>query len=182
VITRAIRRLNWGCGRSPQPGWINSDRHPRPGIDLVCDIRKGLPIENDALDYAVSVHVLGELAYAELVPALQELRRVLKPGGTLRLILPDLLKGVEAFRAGDRDYFTVPNEDVEQLGSKLAVQLTWYGHTRSVFVPEFAEELLFKAGFSSIAHCKFKETRTRWPEIVELDNRERESFCIEATK
>jgi predicted SAM-dependent methyltransferase len=182
MSTETIQRLNWGCGRWPRPGWINSDRNPRPGVDLICDIRKGLPIESDAFDYAVSIHALVELAYGELVPALQELRRVLKPGGTLRLVLPDLLKGVEAFHNGERDYFLIPDEDVERLGSKLAVQLSWYSHIRSVFTPDLADELLLKAGFSSIARCKFKQTQSRWPEIIELDNRERESFFIEATK
>jgi len=41
----------------------------------------------------------------DYVPVLAELRRVLKPGGVLRLVLPDLLKGVDAYRRGDRDYF-----------------------------------------------------------------------------
>lgn len=179
---KRVKRLNWGCGHWPQPGWINSDIKDLPGVEVVCDIRGGLPIESDTLDYAVSIHALMELGYRKLVPALQELRRVLKPGGTLRLVLPDLLKGVEAFRAGDRDYFAVEDEEVERLGSKLAVQLTWYGYSRSVFTPDYIEELLLKAGFSSIAHCAFKKTQSPWPEIVELDNRERESLYVEATK
>jgi SAM-dependent methyltransferase len=177
-----IRRLNWGCGSTRMPGWVNSDIRDQPGIKKVADIRDGLPIVSNRFHYAVSVHALQELAYRELVPALQELRRILKPGGTLRLILPDLLKGVEAFRAGDRDYFAVPDEEVERLGSKLAVQLIWFGYTRSVFTPDYIEELLLKAGFSTVAHCTFQQTRSQWPEIIELDTRERESLFVEATK
>jgi SAM-dependent methyltransferase len=177
-----IRRLNWGCGGTRMPGWVHSDIRDLPGIKKVADIREGLPIANNRFDYAVSVHALQELAYRELVPALQELRRVLKPGGTLRLILPDLLKGVDAFRAGDRDYFAVPDEEVERLGSKLAVQLVWYGYTRSVFTPDYIEELLLNAGFSAVAHCTFQQTCSQWPEIIELDSRERESLFVEATK
>jgi SAM-dependent methyltransferase len=180
--SRQIRRLNWGCGNSSQRGWINSDIKALPGVQVACDIRKGLPIESDTIDYATSVHALSELSYGELIPALKELRRVLKPEGVLRLVVPDLFKGVEAFRAGDRDYFAVEDEEVERLGSKLAVQLVWYGYIRSIFTPDFIEELLLKAGFSSVAHCEFKQTRSRWSEIVELDNRERESLFIEATK
>jgi SAM-dependent methyltransferase len=177
-----INRLNWGCGNTHPPRWINSDVKSGKGIQVVADIRQGLPIPNDRFDYAVSVHALGELGYHELVPALRELRRVLKPGGTLRLVLPDLLKTIDAFRAGNRDYFAVPDEEMERLGSKLAVQLTWYGFTRSVFTADFIEELLFKAGFSVVHHCAFKETRSRWPEIIELDNRPRESLFVEGMK
>ena len=36
-----VRRLNWGCGTQPEPGWINSDRKQAPGIDISCDIRDG---------------------------------------------------------------------------------------------------------------------------------------------
>jgi SAM-dependent methyltransferase len=177
-----VKRLNWGCGNTHPPGWINSDSKSGHGIQVVADIRRGLPIDNDNFDYAVSVHALQELAYPELVPALQELRRVLRPEGTLRLILPDLLKGVDAFRAGQRDYFAVPDREVKRLGSKLAVQVLWYGYSRSVFTPDFIEELLLKAGFAAVSHCAFKQTRSRWPEIVELDSRERESLFVEATK
>jgi SAM-dependent methyltransferase len=177
-----VNRLNWGCGNTHPRGWINSDIKSAHGIQVVADIRDGLPIANDNFDYAVSVHALPELGYSELLPALRELRRVLKPGGTLRLVLPDLLKNVDAFRAGDRGHFAVPDEEMERLGSKLAVQLIWYGYTRCVFTPDFIEELLLKAGFSAVHHCTFKQTQSDWPEIVELDNRERESLFVEATK
>lgn len=177
-----VRRLNWGCGRDSRPGWINSDRRRVPGVDLVGDIRDGLALDTESIDYAVSIHALHALSYPEVVPALQELRRVLKPGGVLRLVLADLHKAIEAFRAGNRDYFPIPDDDATQLSSKLALYLTWYGYTRTIFTPDFAEELLRKAGFNSVARCQFKTTSSRWPEIVEPDNREQESFYIEATK
>ena len=115
-------------------------------------------------------------------PALQELRRVLKPGGVLRLVLPDLERGIRAFLAGDRDYFAVPDEDARSLGGKLAVQLTWYGYSRSLFTYDFVEELLSKAGFVKAIRCSYRQTASRFREIVDLDNRERESLFVEAEK
>jgi SAM-dependent methyltransferase len=82
-----IKRLNWGCGASGEPGWINSDQKAGPGIDISCDIRNGLPLESDSIDYIVSVHALHEVPYPDLVSVLQELHRVLKPKGVLRLSL-----------------------------------------------------------------------------------------------
>ncbi len=176
-----MRRLNWGCGTEPEPGWINSDIKDGPGIDLSCDAREGLPLDEGSIDYAVSVHALPELAYPDIVPVLKELRRVLKPGGTLRLCLPDLRRGIRAYEAGDADYFKIGDE-VESLGGRFIVHMLWYGYSRTLFTPDFAEELLRKAGFEEVVECSSKVTASRFPEIVELDNREDESLFVEGTK
>jgi predicted SAM-dependent methyltransferase len=176
------RRLNWGCGGYPEPGWINSDASGYAGVDLVCDIRDGLPLESDSLDYAVSIHALPEIPYPDLLPTLGELRRVLKPKGTLRLGLPDLDKAIDAYLKKDPGYFLIPDEDVKSLGGKLVVQMIWYGHSRSVFTHDFVEELLLKAGFSSVSRCAYHQTASPFSEIVELDNREQESLFVEAVK
>jgi hypothetical protein len=107
---------------------------------------------------------------------------VLKPGGVLRLCLPDLLKGIDAYRRGDRDYFLIPDDDARSLGAKLITQLIWYGYSRTLFTSEFIEEILIKAGYRSVVHCKYMQTASPFKEIVELDNREPESLYVEATK
>lgn len=176
-----IRRLNWGCGEWLPLGWVNSDLKGAPGV-LVADIRVGLPLESDSFDYAVSIHALPELTYSELVPALRELRRVLKPRGVLRLALPDLMAGVDAYRRGDREYFAIPDDEMASLGGKLVAQLVWYGYSRTVFIADFVEELLVKAGFSDVKHVGFRQTASPFPGIVELDNRPDESLFVEAVK
>ena len=177
-----VKRLNWGCGEHPEPGWINSDVKHTPGIDISCDIRAGLPLDDESVDYAVSIHALPEIPYPDLVPVLRELRRVLKPGGVLRLALPDLDKGIRAYLNQDGDYFLIPDEDAETIGGKFILQMVWYGYSRSLFTHDFTEEILRKAGFSELAQCEFRKTASRFPEIVELDSREKESLFIEATK
>ena len=177
-----VRRLNWGCGTEPEPGWINSDIKAGPGIDLPCDIRDGLPLEDRSIDYVVSIHALPEVPIDGQVGVLTELRRVLKDGGVLRLALPDLLKGVDAYRRGDRDYFLVPDEDARSIGAKLITQLVWYGYSKTLFVPDFVEELALDAGFSEIRHVAFRETTTEHEGITELDNREAESLFVEAVR
>lgn len=177
-----IRRLNWGCGTDARPGWINSDVKEGANIDLSCDIRDGLPLDDETIDYAVSVHSLPEVPIDEQVAVLSELRRVLKNDGVLRLALPDLLKGVDAYRRGEREYFLIPDEDAQSLGAKLITQLVWYGYTRTLFVPDFVEEIALRAGFREVRHVGFRQTTTEHAEITELDNREAESFFVEAVK
>jgi predicted SAM-dependent methyltransferase len=175
-----MKRLNWGCGAHVAPGWINSDIKDEPGVDLVADIREGLPLASDSIDYAVSIHALPEFTYPELVPALEELRRVLRPGGTLRLALPDLRRGIDAYLAGDESYFKVGTDEVSSLGGRFIVQMLWYGYSRSLFTADFAIELLEKAGFVDATECAFGVTASGIPQIVELDNREDESIFVEA--
>jgi predicted SAM-dependent methyltransferase len=177
-----IKRLNWGCGHKGEPGWINSDLKDGPGIDISCDILEGLPLESDTMDYIVSIHALPMIPYTEIVRALQELKRVLKPGGVLRLGLPDFDKGIRAYQQNERDYFFIPDDETKSISGKLIVQLIWYGYSRTMFTYEFAEELIQKAGFQNVRQCNYQETFSAFDEITSLDNRERESFFVEAVK
>ncbi len=183
VPSPSVKRLNWGCGGAGQPGWLNSDRREGAGIDFCCDIRpNGLPVETDTLDYIVSIHALQEVPWNEIQSVLREFHRVLKPGGVLRLCLPDLTKGVAAYTRGDRDHFLIPDEESTCLGGKFILHMLWLGHSRLLFTPDFIEEILLKAGFRSVAHCPFQQTKSAHPGIVELDSREHESLFVEARK
>jgi len=177
-----VHRLNWGCGAHVAPGWINSDIKQAPGIDLVADIRKGLPLASDSLDYAVSIHALPELSLSEQLPALQELARVLRPGGVLRLALPDLAKGIDAYLSGDEEYFMVDEEAAASPGGRFIMHMLWYGYSRTLFLADFTAELLEKAGFIEVRECAFGETASDFGEITALDNRRDESFFIEGRK
>jgi hypothetical protein len=182
VVESSVVRLNWGCGGHLGSGWINSDVKEEAGVDLVADIRQGLPLESDSVDCVASVHALPELPYRDLVPALEELRRVLRPEGALRLALPDFDRAIDAYRGGDSDYFEVPEEEARSIGSRFLVHSLWFGYSRSLFTLDFAAELLGRAGFERIEACSFGRTASPFGRIVELDNRERESFFVEARK
>ena len=100
----------------------------RPASTSSRDIRDGLPLETGSIDYAVSIHALPEIPYAELVPALAELRRVLKPGGVLRLALPDLDKGIAAYhRRATATTSWSRTRTRRSIGAKFVTQMIWYG-------------------------------------------------------
>ncbi len=153
MSTTNIKRLNWGCGSWTPDGWINSDFKDDPGVNLVADISKGLPIESDSLDYAVSIHSL-----------------------------PDLDRGSAAYQRGDRDFFLIPDDEVKSVDAKFIVQMLWYGYTKPLFTHDFIIEMLEKAGFAKVERCSHKVTRSAWPGITDLDNREAESLLVDATK
>jgi predicted SAM-dependent methyltransferase len=176
------RRLHWGCGPITPFGWVNSDIAAGPGVDVVADIRHGLPLPSASFDYIVSIHALPELPYSDLDRALIELHRLLAPGGVLRLGLPDLDKAIRAYQSGDVDYFLIGDEVVRGLAAKMIVQLTWFGRSRSLFTFDFIRELLERNGFQGVRLCSFQQTLSRHPAITELDDRELESLFVEASK
>lgn len=177
-----MKRFNWGCGPTPAPGWINSDRVAVPGVDLPCDIREGLPLPDGCIDYAVAMHSLQDLPFVDLDRALSELRRILKEGGVLRLGLPDIERAIDAYMRGDERYFFVPDSDAQTLSGKLCVQVSWYGSVKTPFAFEFAREVLERVGFRKVTRCGYHQTASPWLGIVALDNRERESLYVEATR
>jgi ubiquinone/menaquinone biosynthesis C-methylase UbiE len=177
------QRLHWGCGPITPYGWVNSDLQPHPGVDVPADILAGLPLPADSFDYIVAIHALPEIPIREQERALRELHRVLRPGGVLRLGLPDMDKAIRAYVSKDIDYFfLIPDEAAKTISGKMITQLLWYSISRCMFTAEFATELLQRSGFRDTKICSFRETSSAHPGIVELDDREMESFFVEATK
>jgi len=176
----APNRLHWGCGSNARPGWINSDRRAGAGVDLCGDIRDGLALPDRSVDYAVAIHALQDLPWTDIPGALTELRRVLKPGGVLRLALPDMDRAIAAYRCGDLAYFVVPDEHAVTIGAKLVAQLIWYGSTRTPMNWDYAREVLEAAGFREVRRCAFGRTQSPFADIVSFDDRERETLFVEA--
>jgi predicted SAM-dependent methyltransferase len=82
-------RVNIGCGPMPTPGWINLDVLPFPNV-YYWDCRRGLPFLDNAVAAIYSEHSFEHLDLeTEAKPYLQECLRVLRPGGVLRLVVPD---------------------------------------------------------------------------------------------
>jgi SAM-dependent methyltransferase len=128
------------------------------------------------------MHVLQDLPWLDIPRALGELHRVLRPAGVLRLGLPDLERALQAYQRGDRGYFYVPDDDAKSIGAKLVTQIIWYGSVRTPFVFDFIEELLQRAGFARTMRCEYRQTASGYPEIVQFDNRPRETLFVEAEK
>lgn len=83
-----LKILDIGCGDTKQyPGNLGLDRYPMPGVDLVADVLSGLPLRDGVVDRIFAVHVLEHLA--DVVGVMNELHRVLAPGGVLHAMSPD---------------------------------------------------------------------------------------------
>lgn len=91
--------LDFGSGSNRlSPTVISVDRHKEPGVDLVWNIVEGgkryhLPFSDDTFDFIFTSHVLEDFELNEVQFAFDELLRMVKPGGYLVTIGPDMQNG-----------------------------------------------------------------------------------------
>lgn len=81
--------LNLGCGLNAHPGCINLDYLWHPGVDVCWDVTRGLPFPDGSLSGVFSEHCLEHFPPPAALALLREIRRVLAPGATIRLVVPD---------------------------------------------------------------------------------------------
>jgi predicted SAM-dependent methyltransferase len=82
--------LNIGCGSIFHSEWTNIDLVSNSSIVEACDLRKGLPYSNSYFNVCYSSHLLEHLTQDEAQQLLGECFRVLKSGGIIRVVVPDL--------------------------------------------------------------------------------------------
>lgn len=81
-----MKKLNIGCGRDIKAGYINIDIAPLDGVDIVSNISKEkLPFQDNDVDEVVCIDIL---EHVDLIFAMREIHRVLKPNGKLSLRVP----------------------------------------------------------------------------------------------
>lgn len=85
-----MRYLNLGCGKRYHPDWINMDMHPQGPAVIAHDLTKGIPMADDSCDVVYHSNLLEHLRPPEACGLMKDCFRVLKPGGTLRVAVPDL--------------------------------------------------------------------------------------------
>src|SRR5688500_9781215 len=113
--------VQYGCGLCAPEGWLNFDASPTlriqrvPGLGLIGRkfgpvfppqvrygaICRGLPVAEKSCDGVYCSHVLAHLSLEDCRAALKNTYRILRPGGTFRLVLPDLRVTVEEYLASD---------------------------------------------------------------------------------
>lgn len=199
-----VQKLNLGCGTTAPVGWINIDRSPGllisripglrrllratgllpepqsavewPGNIRMLDVRGGLPFPSRTVDAIYSSHMLEHLSLEAALGLLRECRRVLRPGGILRIAVPDL-------RALTQDYFTsedpaaadafvratyLGSED-EPHGRHRLIRLVTASRHRWMYDGASLHAHLHTAGFTETRACEYQ--RGELPELHLVEHR-----------
>lgn len=137
------------------------------------DLSHSIPLKDETADFIYSSHFLEHLFRQDAERLLTDCYRALKPGGVVRIGIPDLAYAMSLYSRGEKGRMLADYFFVEDKGSFLARHKYMYDF-------ELLRSLLEKAGFAQIARCAYQEGRT--PDIALLDNRPEDSLFVEATK
>jgi predicted SAM-dependent methyltransferase len=177
--------LHLGCGTIKYEGWVNADvydfnailRHDHVWPDWFLDATKKWKCEDDYWRGVYCEHVIEHLGYSEVIFMFGEILRTLKPGGWLRVVVPDLRTYVK-FYVGEPS----PSQFGQFSHAVLAMNnlaQNW-GHV-SLWDARLLTEVLRDVGFSEVAEAEF--ARGSCPEIAkDSEWRAWESVYVEARK
>lgn len=202
-------RMNFGSGSVQPDGWVNvdknvdwdhmenwhrwSDEPPEAGLYWMDIVEGPNPVEpeiypggfpetwTERFDYIVANHSLSDLTHHELPAALAELHRVLKPGGVLRVLVPDLLEAVEAYWRHEESWFP-QDERTGDIDAKLCTFIGWFGTARSNFTEGYLYDLLKGAGFQRVWVIGRGGSLCDDPEIASLDGDRTTALIMEGRK
>ena len=207
-------RLNLGCGTNAVDGWRNIDRSPgvllsrlpvairsrirrfipRQQADVEwppnvvrLDVTKGLPFDDGSVEAIYSSHMLEHLPRDDAEGVLLECRRVLAPGGVLRLVLPDLRQIAERYLASREADAAEAFIESSMLGQRsrpagraaLVAKLSGAAH-RWMYDAASIRHLCLRCGFSATEEWTFGNGECPDLGLVDVESRRDGSFYVEA--
>ena len=210
-------KLNIGCGPNGQfGGFINIDNSPSVlfgkfsrikktlwSLKLIdkskfiadwsgvirCDVSKGINYNNDTVDKIYSSHLLEHIPRDKGVFFIKECYRVLKRGGVMRLVVPDLLFHAEQYVEVTRELVSgeaLPDNRITHdtflntiYGAYLNKRRYGAEHYYMYDLPTLVS-ILKNSGFANIRKCEFKEGVDE--ELASFDSRPNESIHMECIK
>jgi GT2 family glycosyltransferase len=101
--------LNLGCGRRKLEGFINIDNRAEVDPDVVCDVTCRIPYKDNSIDLIQADDFLEHVPQNKVIFVMEEIWRVLKPGGVFKSSTPDAEHGQGAFQDPHHVSFWVEN-------------------------------------------------------------------------
>ena len=211
-VRRSVGNLyvQFGCGMCAPDGWTNFDASPTLRFERIPvlgrvykknatrfpeavrygDIVRGLPILPDACKGIYCSHVLEHLAFEDCLRALQNTFRYLAPGGTFRLVVPDLEQLIHAYLGNSSEAPGNWLMEVSGLGlvrrprTFRALLFGWLGNSAHLWMwdEKSMKSALKQAGFKQIRRASFGDAADAKFAEVEEAARFEGCLALECTK
>ena len=148
--------LNLGCWHREIPGWIHVDLCDMPHIDFKTNINDLSMFEDNSVDLIYSSHSFEYFDVKEAPDVLKEWFRVLKPGGVLRLAVPDFDSLINLYTlTGDINKILGPLFGRMEIETKSSKTMLFH---KTTYTLKSLKELLESNGFVNIHRYDWKET------------------------
>ncbi|MGI5215090.1 class I SAM-dependent methyltransferase [Plantactinospora sp. CA-290183] len=179
------------------------DRRTEPGVlyrvddtgyFLPVDVTGPLPFGDGTLDWAYAEHLIEHLRLGQAIDWLREVRRVLRPGGVLRLTTPDLSRYTQAhadpagpFFAEHRSRIDAVVPAVTPMPDRPAFMLNQlfyqFGH-RWIYDEQELRYALEQAGFvrDTTSRCAFRSGRDPHLSALDSELRQDETLYLQAVR
>ena len=183
---KGLKMLNIGCGTDYKKGWVNIDNNSDDNIeklDVNWDLRNPLPIEDNSIDYIFNEHFIEHLTVEESRESIQGFMRILKPGGVLRVAMPDLEDVFDLY--SDKNWKKRPlikNHGLEFVKTRaelVNMSFSWWGH-KWIYDWEELERRFEELGITKVKRCELRKSSHK--ELRNLEIREGSILIAEATK
>jgi len=101
-------RIELASGERPFDGYLHCDMRLLESTDLVCLV-ENLPLATDSVESLLASHIIEHFPYTGILAVLAEWHRVLRPGGTILIITPNLGYITHGYVQGWMDYTEARN-------------------------------------------------------------------------
>ena len=137
------------------------------------NLEKSIPFEDNSVDYVYSSHFLEHLAKTERDRLIAEIYRVLKPGGRVRIAVPDLDFAVSLYKLNEKSRMLDTYFFVEDRGS-------YFSRHKYMYDFELIKTLLETNGFKNILRRVYQKGNI--PDLELLDKYPEDTLYVEAVK
>ena len=98
LSSNVLKKLQIGAQSNSISGWLNVDLLPKTNAVAYMDATQRFPFVDNSFDYIFLEHMIEHIKFEEALFMLKECKRILKPGGKVRVSTPNLESLFDVFK------------------------------------------------------------------------------------